>query len=201
VPAVDPEHLEVIVEALLRGEIAAMPTDTVYGLAARSDSEDAVRRLSEFKGRDPQQPIAVLFDDIEVVAEMIEPPAKFERLSMFWPGGLTLIVPALARSFAPSLMPKGSIGIRQPDDDLAREVLRQCGGVLAVTSANLHGEPPAQSAEEIAAVFGSDLLVLDGGPRGGTASTVVDLTTDPPTVLREGTLTAAQLGLRASAGA
>jgi len=192
---VQSEHLDAVVELLLRGEVAAIPTDTVYGLAARPDDEDAVRQLAAFKGRDPQQPIAVLFDDTAVVAQLIEPPVQFDRLASFWPGALTLIVPARATSFAPALVPHGSIGIRQPDDDLARELIRQCGGVLAVTSANKHGEPPATSVEEIVAVFGEDLVVLDGGVRGGTASTVVDLTADPPRVLREGPLTAVRLGL------
>jgi tRNA threonylcarbamoyl adenosine modification protein (Sua5/YciO/YrdC/YwlC family) len=195
VPIARSERLDAIVELLLRGEVAAIPTDTVYGLAARPDDEAAVRRLAEFKGRDPQQPIAVLFDDTAVVAVLIEPPPEFERLARFWPGALTLIVPAHVASFASALVPNRSIGVRQPDDELARTLIRACGGLLAVTSANKHGQPPATSAEEITAIFGDDLVVLDDGPRGGTASTVVDLTVQPPKVLREGPLTAAQLGL------
>lgn len=194
-PVVEPEHLDVIVEALLRGEIAAIPTDTVYGLAARADDEFAVRRLAESKGRDPQQPIAVLFDEVSVISSMIEQSDAFDRLASFWPGALTIVVRARPLAFAPALTPDGTVGIRQPADDLAREVIRRCGGVLAVTSANRHGELPATSAEEVVAIFGGALLVLDDGERRGVASTVVDLAGDPPKVLREGPLTAAQLGL------
>ena len=82
---------------------------------------------------------------------------------------------------------QGTLGFRQPDDALTRELIRSCGGALAVTSANRTGEPPAEHAAEVAAVFGEALLVLDGGPRSGRPpSTVVDLTVDPPAVLREG---------------
>ena len=194
-PVVEPEHLDVIVEALLRGEIAAIPTDTIYGLAARADDEIAVRRLAESKRRDPQQPIAVLFDEVSVISSMIEQSDAFDRLASFWPGALTIVVRARPRAFALALTPDGTVGIRQPADDLAREVIRRCGGVLAVTSANRHGELPATSVEEVVAIFGGELHVLDGGERRGVASTVVDLTCAPPKVLREGSLTAAQLGL------
>ena len=92
------------------------------------------------------------------------------------------------------------VGVRQPADELARRVVREAGGVLAVTSANWTGEPPATTAEEVAAAFGESLLVLDGGPRRDQpASTVVDATDDPAVILREGPLTAAQLGLEPAA--
>lgn len=192
---VGPDHLEAVVEHLRRGGIAAIPTDTVYGLASSADDDAAIAQLADLKGRDPRQPIAVLFDEVDVIRGKIEAPDAFDRLARFWPGALTIIVEARAGAFASALMPNGTIGIRQPDDDLAREVIRRCGGVLAVTSANRHGEPAAASAEAAAAIFGDELLILDGGPRGEVASTVIDLTSEPPRVLREGPLTAAQLGL------
>jgi tRNA threonylcarbamoyl adenosine modification protein (Sua5/YciO/YrdC/YwlC family) len=195
VPVVRPEDLEAVVAVLLAGGVAAIPTDTVYGLASRADDDAAVAHLAELKGRDPRQPIAVLFDEVDVIRGKIQPTSAFDRLAGFWPGALTIILEARTGAFASALTPAGTIGIRQPDDDLAREVIRRCGGVLAVTSANRHGEPAAASAEATAAIFGDDLLILDGGPRGEIASTVIDLTTDPPRVLREGPLTATQLGL------
>lgn len=194
-PIVGREHLDEIVERVLRGEVVAMPTDTVYGLATRADDDAAVHRLAELKGRDPRQPIAVLFDAVADIEALIDPPPDFGRLAAFWPGALTMVVRARPGAFASALTPEGSIGIRQPDDDLARELLRRCGGVLAVTSANPHGEAAAASADAVAAMFGDALLILDGGARGQVASTVIDLTSDPPKVLREGVLTAAALGL------
>jgi len=194
VPIVGPDDRERVVEQLHRGEVVAIPTDTVYGLAARADDDNAIAQLAELKGRDPRQPIAVLFDQVDVIRTKIESADAFDRVSRFWPGALTIIVEARPGAFAPALTPNGAIGIRQPDDILAREVIRRCGGVLAVTSANRHGESPASSAEATAAIFGEELLILDGGPRGEVASTVIDLTVEPPRVLREGPVTAAQLG-------
>ncbi|MGE0135556.1 MAG: L-threonylcarbamoyladenylate synthase [Dehalococcoidia bacterium] len=194
-PLISPGRLDDVARLLLAGEVVAIPTDTVYGLAARVDDPEAITSLATLKGRDPQQPIAVLFDALEAVAPLIDPPEVFHRLSAFWPGALTLIVPARPDAFVPLLVPRGAIGLRQPDDPLARELLRRCGGRLAVTSANLHGQPAASTAAEVIAAFGDDLPVLDGGPRGDAASTVIDLTEASPRVLREGPLTAAQLGL------
>jgi tRNA threonylcarbamoyl adenosine modification protein (Sua5/YciO/YrdC/YwlC family) len=196
-PIVGPERVGDVIDALKRGEIVAIPTDTVYGLAALANDREAVRGLGELKGRDPSQPVAVLFDDIRDVDAYIRPSNAFVRLSAFWPGPLTLVVEvrhARARTFL--VTDERTVGVRQPADELAREVIRGAGGVLAVTSANWTGEPPATTAEAVAAAFGPSLLVLDGGPRAAqTASTVVDITYDPPRVLREGPLTAELLGL------
>jgi tRNA threonylcarbamoyl adenosine modification protein (Sua5/YciO/YrdC/YwlC family) len=195
VPIVGPDRLDTVVQRLLEGGVVAIPTDTVYGLATRADDNSAVAQLAELKGRDANQPIAVLFDEVDVIQGKIEANEGFESLARHWPGALTLIIGAQPSAFASLLTPNGTIGIRQPDDDLARQVIARCGGVLAVTSANRHGEPAAASAEAAAAIFGDELLILDGGPRGEVASTVVDLSVDPPRVLREGPLTAADLGL------
>lgn len=194
-PRIPLDDLDEAVRLLLAREVVAIPTDTVYGLAARVDDPEAIARLATLKGRDPNQPIAVLFDSLEAVAPLIDPPEVFDRLAAFWPGALTLIVHARPDAFVPLLVPRGAIGLRQPDDPTTRELLRSCGGLLAVTSANLHGQPAAATADEVVAAFGDDLPVVDGGPRTDAASTVVDLTEDPPRVLREGPLTAADLGL------
>jgi L-threonylcarbamoyladenylate synthase len=195
VPTVGADRLDTVVRRLLEGGVVAIPTDTVYGLATRADDNWAVAQLADLKGRDANQPIAVLFDEVDVIRSKIEANEAFGRLAGHWPGALTLIIAAQPGAFASLLTPNGTIGIRQPEDDLARQVIARCGGLLAVTSANRHGEPAAASAEATAAIFGDDLLILDGGPRGEVASTVVDLSVDPPRVLREGPLTATQLGL------
>lgn len=193
---VDPARIQEVVDALNRGLIVAIPTDTVYGLAARANDQEAVRGLGELKGRDAKQPVAILFDDVRDIDPYIRPTNAFVRLSAFWPGPLTLIVPVrhqAARRFLAT--EEGTVGVRQPDDDLAREVVRRAGGVLAVTSANFTGEPPATTAQEVEAAFGRALLILDGGPRGSQpASTVVDVTDDEPRVLREGPISVTDLG-------
>lgn len=198
-PIVPPERVGEVVEALRSGKIVSIPTDTVYGLAALANAPEAVRGLGELKGRDSPQPVAVLFDDIKDIDPYIRPSNAFIRLSAFWPGPLTLVVEvrhASARTFL--VTDEGTVGVRQPADTLARRVIREAGGVLAVTSANWTGEPPAMTAEQVAAAFGDSIFVLDGGPRTAQpASTVVDLTCYPPRILREGPLTAAELGLAA----
>ena len=144
----------------------------------------------------------MLFDDVRDIDAYVRPTNAFVRLSAFWPGPLTLVVPvrhASARRFLAT--EEGTVGVRQPADDIARAVLRRVGGVLAVTSANFTGEPPATTAQEVAAAFGPSLLVLDGGLRANqAASTVVDVTDDEPRILREGPLSAADLGLATAEG-
>ena len=189
-----PEHVKKIVRALRAGEVVGIPTDTVYGLAAMPNDAQAVSKLAGLKGRSDQQPIAVLFDDIEGVAPYVEDTSALARLAPFWPGALTAVMGArdgLATAALPRL---GTLGLRQPDDDLARSVIRACGGALAVSSANRTGAPPALSAAEVSEAFGDVLLVLDGGARlGGTASTVVNLAVNPPVVLRDGPIDASEV--------
>ena len=195
-PLLPPERLAEVVRALRAGEVVAIPTDTVYGIAASLDHLGAARRLAELKGRASDQPIALLIDSVEAVASQLEDPAALDRVRRLWPGALTAIVRVRADFAEGVRTDAGTAGLRQPDDDLARALIRECGGVLAVTSANRHGEPPATSAAEVVAIFGEELLVLDGGPRtGGAASTVVDLTVEPPAIIREGPVSPEELGL------
>ena len=201
-PIVSASRADEVAAALSRGEVVAIPTDTVYGLAARPDDAAAVRRLAALKGRGEQQPIALLVDTAERLTPHLSDPAALDRVRGFWPGALTAVV-AVHKGWADALTTaEGTIGVRQPDDVLALAVIAASGGALAVTSANRHGEPPALSASAAVETFGDRMLVLDGGPRdGGVASTVVDLTRDPPVILRAGPVTAEQLGLASGASA
>jgi L-threonylcarbamoyladenylate synthase len=159
------------------------------------DKPGAVRRLAELKGRAAEQPVQLLLSDAGALEPHLEDPSVLEVARPFWPGPLTAVVHARS-GFAPGVItPEGTVGVRQPDDALALAVIEGCGGTLAATSANRHGEPPATTAEAVLGIFGDALLVLDGGPReGGVASTVVDLTSQPRRVLRRGPVTAAMLG-------
>lgn len=193
-PILSPKQVAKVVRALRAGQVVGIPTDTVYGLAAMPDSADAVRELAGLKGRSDRQPIAILFDDIGAVAPYVEDASALERLAPFWPGALTAVLRTREGLATAALTRLGTLGLRQPDDELARSVIRACGGALAVSSANRTGEPPALSAAEVVEAFGEALLVLDGGVRtGGTASTVVDVSSAPPGVLREGPIDARQV--------
>jgi L-threonylcarbamoyladenylate synthase len=161
-------------------------------------NEAAVRALVELKGRDSDQPIAVLFDRIKDITPYLDDPTVLERVALHWPGALTAVVRVRGDSgfVSPVVTEAGTIGIRQPDDELARKVLRECGGVLAVSSANRHGDTPALNAADVTSEFGEALMVLDGGARdGGIASTVLDLTSSPPRILRAGPIGVRDLGL------
>ena len=185
-----------MIDRIRAGGIAAIPTDTVYGLAALATDAEAVAGLVEAKGRESDQPIALLFDSLIDVLPHLEDPDVLNDVAALWPGALTVVVRASSESsiVAPVVTEAGTIGIRKPDDPFARSVIRACGGVLAVTSANRHGEADAVTAAEVAALFGELLPVLDGGDRhGGIPSTVVDLTVQPPRVLREGAVDVSSL--------
>jgi len=174
-----PGAVEEAAAALGRGELVAFPTDTVYGLAA---GHDHLRKLYVAKDRPKDKRIPVLLSDAgNLETSAIVTPAARALAARFWPGPLTLVLVAPRR---------GTIAFRVPANDLARQLIAASGGGLPVTSANRSGEPDARTAEEVMAQLeGRIALVLDGGPTsGGLVSTIVDCTTDPVRILREGAI-------------
>ncbi len=169
----------------------------MYGLACLPTHEAALKALADLKGRDRDQPIAALIDSVADAMPYLEVVDALDPYVRFWPGALTVIVRAKPGGLLPPVVTaEGTVGVRKPDDRFARHVIRSCGGILAVTSANHHQLPPCTSAEEVQAEFGEAMLVLDGGGRtGGLASTVVDVTGERPRVLREGPISATDLGI------
>jgi len=185
------------VQALSAGKLMAVPTDTVYGIAVNAASQPAVRRLFEIKQRIADNPLPVLIADPEQVntaARQI--PSLAHRLAeRFWPGPLTIILhksPAIS-----DLVTAGqpTVGLRVPDHELTRSVLRLADFAVAVTSANLSDQPEAVSARQVLTTFGDllDLLIDDGRCPGGLPSTVLDLTVSPPQILRDGPISKHQL--------
>jgi L-threonylcarbamoyladenylate synthase len=163
--------------------VVAIPTDTVYGLAARIDWSGAAESLSSAKGRPADMPLQVLvsgFGQASSLGVFSENAARIA--SALWPGGVTLVVPAID----PDLAGRPTIGLRWPAHEITEAICERCGPLLA-TSANLHGGPPAETARAVAHIFGDSLaVVLDGGTCAGEASTVIDLTSVAPRVLRAG---------------
>jgi L-threonylcarbamoyladenylate synthase len=163
-------------EALKSGELVVLPTDTVYGVAAGAWSDEAVDRLFEAKGRPANNPIPVLLSDADVLEKICaEVPEAARRLAeAFWPGPLTIAlakVPGLPRN----LTPLATVGVRMPDHDLTRALIRLMGGALAVTSANLSGGPNPLTVQEAYLQLGSAVTYyLEDGPApGGQPSTVI----------------------------
>ena len=182
------------VDLLRAGLIVAVPTDTVYGIAADLALPDAIERLFAAKRRPPEKAVAVLLADMDQAATLgILGPAARVLGERFWPGGLTLVLPVRPGAVLPRVLAAGAptIGVRVPDHDAPRAIARALGP-LPTTSANVSGEPDARDAQEIAARLGDAVaLVIDGGPiHGGPASTVVDCTWDLPVIRREGAIPA-----------
>ena len=177
--------------ALRAGEPVGVPTDTVYGLAADAADADAIQRLFDLKERPADRSIAVLVADLAAAETLVELTPESRRLAEhFWPGPLT-IVAARAPAAPPHLGTGATIGVRVPDDDIMRAIAGP--GPLAVTSANLHAGPTPSTAQGVAELFPTLSLVVDGGPRPGASSTVVDMTGSAPVVLREGPITLASV--------
>ncbi len=183
------------VAVLQRGGLVAFPTDTVYGVGALAFEAAAVQRLYEVKGRSAEKAIAVLVAreaDLARVAAVLTPSARALALR-FWPGPLTLVVPKHPDlPEAVSALP--TVGVRQPHHAVAQALLA-LAGPLAVTSANLSGQPSATTAQAVLAQLEGRIdLLLDGGPTpGGVASTVIDCTAEPPLILRPGPIGAAEI--------
>ena len=172
------------------GGVAVIPTDTVYGLAARPDFAGAVDRLYTIKGREQKKPIALLASDVEAIERFGYPLTGRARelAEKHWPGALTLVVGKEPSS--PGASPCQE-GFRIPDHAATRELIAACGGVLRVTSANLSGQRPATDAPQALADVGlsADFVVDDGVSPGGVPSTVVRVNADGSLeVLREGAI-------------
>lgn len=215
---IDPENINLAkikqaADVINKGGIVAFPTETVYGLAADFLNREAVERVFAVKKRPKDKPLTVQIQDINCLDRLAKdiPAFAYQLMSKFWPGPLTLVLPAKAGGtspFAEELPPSASgdsppkpktkvlgrrrtIGLRIPANKIARELIKQCQSHLVVPSANLSGEPAAKTAEEVLQTFdGLIEMVIDGGPvELGVASTVVDVSITPYKILREGSIT------------
>ncbi|MGW6131788.1 L-threonylcarbamoyladenylate synthase [Cellulomonas sp. NPDC055163] len=190
-PATWGPSLDAAVEALGRGDLVVLPTDTVYGIAADAFDPAAVQALLDAKGRGRQMPPPVLMPDLRTLDGLATavPDAARALAEAFWPGGLTLIVraqPSLAWDLGET---HGTVALRVPDHPVALELLRRTGP-LAVSSANRTGKPAGTDVREAYRQLGARVPVfLDGGEApGGVSSTIVDATGDVLRVVREGAI-------------
>ena len=187
-PVTDPGALDAAERALRAGQLVGVPTDTVYGLAADAFRTGAADRLFAAKRRPRDVDLPVLVTGREQAEELATgiPDVAFRLMERFWPGALTLVLPRDPEVVADLGDDEATIGLRSPDHAVARELCRRVGP-LATTSANLHGQPTATTAGEVARLFGPAVpVVLDGGTCAGSPSTVVDCTGEEPKLLREG---------------
>ena len=186
----DPTVLARAAEALRGGALVAFPTETFYGLGAAALDAAAVRRVFEVKGRPESRPLLVLVDSeamVETVAAEI--PARARALmARHWPGPLTLVLRARPTVPAEVHARTGTIGVRLSPHPVAAGLVRALGAPVTAPSANITGQPPPTDAGAVVRDFdGKIALVLDAGPTpGGPPSTVLDVTVDPPRLIRAG---------------
>lgn len=183
-----PEAYQTALRVLQQGGLVAFPTDTVYGVGALAFFDAAVGAIYAAKGRPEEKAIPILLADISDVDKVaLEFPEKARRLAArFWPGPLTLVI--RKQEMVPaSVSPTDTVGVRVPHHPVATALL-QAAGPMAVTSANLSGEPSPLTAEDVMAQLGGRIeLIIDGGKTpGGVPSTVVDCTKDDLPILRAG---------------
>jgi L-threonylcarbamoyladenylate synthase len=188
--------IDAAVTALRSGKLVVMPTDTVYGLAADAFDPAAVRRLLRTKGRGRDKPPPVLVaaqTTLDALATKVPTLAR-DLVEALWPGPLTLVCRQQSSLTWDLGDTRATVAVRMPDHDIALELLRRTGP-LAVSSANRTAKPAPSKVDEAEEMLGAAVQVyLDGGPTdGGVPSTIVDVTADPPRVLREGAIELAAL--------
>src|SRR5450631_4070691 len=176
-------------EAVRRGEVVVLPTDTVYGVGVDAFAPDAVAAVLSAKGRGREMPLPVLVPNRETVDGLAADVPAYARdlISAFWPGPLTLVLHAQSSLMWDLGETNGTVALRMPRNDVTLRLLTEIGP-MAVTSANISGQPPATTILDAATQLGSGVSVyLDAGPSaGGLASTILDCTHQNPVILRAG---------------
>lgn len=187
-------HLKIQAEEgakiLESGGLVAYPTESFYGLAADAHNETAILRLFRVKKRAADVPVLLLIPSVEYLSRYAaKVPETAKRLmDVFWPGGLTLVFEARKEVSRLLTAGKDKIGLRLSSHPVATALAKAAGSAITGTSANISGEPPCNTAHGVSLALGKDVdRILDGGKtKGQKPSTVLDMTTQPPAVLREG---------------
>ena len=191
------EGVNIAAETILKGGIVALPTESFYGLSVDALNPQAVDKIFDIKKRGPEQPILILISSIGKLAKYViaVPPAAKQLAKRFWPGGLTMIfesAPILPSSLTGGT---GKIGIRISSHPVAHAIPKALRVPITGTSANVSGTTPCTTADQVLECLGAEVdLVLDGGPtQGKNPSTVLDVTVDPPLIVREGMIKAEEI--------
>ena len=191
------EQVEKGVSILKNGGVIAYPTDTVYGLGAGIGFPLAIERIYAVKERPLSMPLPLLLADVSQLTELAEFVSPVARLLIkdFWPGGLTLVLPA--SSSVPAIITAGgeTVAVRIPDHPVPIALIRGLGTPIVGTSANLSGQPSVLTADKVYSQIGDkiDYVINDGRCPGGKESTIIDVTGEKPVVLREGAISLAEI--------
>ncbi len=186
------EALDPAILALRRGGVVAYPTETFYGLAADPRSTPAVRKIFSLKQRPPGQALPLIAASLAQVGDHVGSMTPLaERLALRgWPGPLTLIIPASPLLCDDVHLSTGKVAVRVPSDSVARSLAAAAGHAITSTSANVSGQPPPSTPEEVDVAFGDaiDVLIDAGRTPGGLPSTIVDATGEAPVLVRAGAI-------------
>ena len=192
----NPETRSEAARIIAAGGVIAFRTDTFYGLGADPFNANAIQKIRALKGREETKPILLLISDDSEVDRFIQQAEFFKLVARdHWPAPLTLI--GVARPEVPAELTAGtnSLGVRLPDDEDVRALVRACGGALTATSANVSGQPPARTVKEVENYFPAGIdLIVDGGEVTATeASTVLDVSGSRARLVREGAISRDEL--------
>jgi len=187
-----PGSIETASEWLAAGRVLAIPTDTVYGVAASLDHPESLQRIYDIKQREEGKPLPILVSSIgalDALTPDLDPDVAL-LLDEYWPGPLTVALPGPLNLPREVVAEDGTIGVRLPNHRLAIELIDRCGGAVACTSANISGEPPARTVHEAVASLGARLDgAVDGGiAPGGVPSTVISFDEDEIVLIRDGAI-------------
>lgn len=192
-----PVSIEKAAEVILRGGVIAYPTETFYGLGADASNEESVEAIFRLKGREKGNPIPVLVSSREMLdglAQWVDDRGE-ELIGRFWPGPLTLVFPA-SKTVLP-IITGGThkVGVRISSHPLAQELVEKVGCPVTTTSANPSGKPPPRTASQVKEYFSGqlDIIIKTEKLSGKMSSTVLDLTSDPAVIIREGKVTRTEL--------
>lgn len=179
-------------ESLTNGGVIAYPTETFYGLGVDASNEKAIEKIFAVKGRDFKNPISLIIsrpDDVYPLVKNVPEPAK-KLMAAFWPGALTIVFSASDNVSGLLTAGSGKIGLRVSSHPVALQIAQTIKKPLTATSANLSGAPECSDASEVIEQIGDKIdAVLDFGKTpGGKASTIIDVTCNPPVILREGAI-------------
>ena len=192
-----PQSITRAVDALRAGRLAILATDTVYGIAADIRRDEAVRALYSAKGKNPDEPLQLLFppDPAALAPYARLSPAAATLIDALGPGPWTIITPVAEGWSSPALASGATVGVRMPPAATLQAVLAQLGAPVAASSANRHGDPsPTTCAQAIASLGERCAAAIDDGPTPhGLDSSVIDCSVTPPRILREGALLAATI--------
>lgn len=188
----EPSKIKEAAEVIKKGGTVAFPTETVYGLGAAALNPEAIRKVFKAKGRPSDNPLIVHIADIGDIVPIVKRPSKaaLALIDRFWPGPLTIILKK--KKIVPDIVTGGldTVAVRMPDNKIALSLIKKAGVPLVAPSANLSGKPSPTRAKDVDAdLYGKIDVIIDGGKtRIGIESTVIDMTTSPPTLLRPGGL-------------